>query len=386
MKKTARNCILSIVCGAAVLASASCATGVTYPVTVDGEPIRAGIYILKQQDSLSEAYNKLEEEQPDLDTSATDFDYFAQTVEGKKFGDWVNDEAVEKCRVYVATERLFDQYGLSLSDSDISDIDKTARQFWTEENEYAQYYYGVSVIGDYYEKYGVGEQSFKDYEYNSRKKSILFDHLYGEGGELAATQDEINEVLQKDYLTANYFTYELESGDSAQSYADKITAGTSYEEVYKEYSQAKADADYAQKKADAEAAAKAAEENGEEYIGEDIGEPTTVELAEKDSLIRVIRKSDNSPSEDFVNQVSAMNAGEVKVVTVSKDDGTSTVYVVQKIDILSVPATTTYTVNTIRSELKEDEFEQMLKSKGDELTLTTDSSINLYKPEKLIER
>ena len=85
-----KNTILAVLCGAMIAGAGSCASGQTYPLTIDGEKIRAGIYILEQQNAVGEAVSKVSEEQPDLDTSAEGFSYLSQTVEGKSFSDWVN--------------------------------------------------------------------------------------------------------------------------------------------------------------------------------------------------------------------------------------------------------------------------------------------------------
>ena len=387
MKKSVKSSILTLLCGAMIAAAGSCAVSQTYPVTVDGEKMRAGLYILEQQQALSEAYSKLKEEQPDLDTSAEGFDYFAQTVEGSQFGDWANAEALENCREYIAVLRLCDQYGVSIPADELVGINSNVRQVWTEENMYAQYFYGVDIVGKYYEKLGVGEQSYKDFQIETALKDKLFEHLYGEGGELAATEDEINTSLSNDYIAVNYFPYELKSGESAQAFADRIAGGESYEDVYRDYAQALSDEEAAA--AAAEAADETAEngETAETAEASEASEPekTTVEAAEKDSLIQIIKKSSDSPSKEFIDQASAMNAGEVKVITVEDEDNTH-VYVVQKLDILSLTEKTADTKTTIRKDLKTDEFNEMLKSKGAGFTLTTDSSINMYKPEKLTER
>ncbi|MBR5091760.1 MAG: hypothetical protein IK093_20250 [Ruminiclostridium sp.] len=402
MKKSVRNSILTILCGAMIAAAGSCSLSQTYPVTVDGQQIRAGLYILEQQEALSEAVSKLKEEQPDIDTSAEGFSYLDQTVEGKKFADWVNDKAIEKCREYIAVNRLFDQYGLSLTAEEIKSINDNVKSIWTEENMYAQYFYGVDIVGEYYETLGVGEQSYKDFQTTSQKDDKLFEHLYGEGGQLAATQDEINNSLNTDYLAVNYFPYDLENGSGAQSYADRIANGESYEEVYRDYAQALNDEEEAA--AAAEAAAEAAEaaesedaaaegettdaaaddETADTTAEEETAASTTVEVAEKDSLIQIIKKSSAYPSEEFVNQVSAMNAGDVKVITVQDEDD-SHVYVVQKLDILAHPDKTEETVNTVRTDLKTDEYKEMLRSTGAGYSLTTDGSINLYPVKKLID-
>ena len=80
-----------------------------------------------------------------------------------------------------------------------------------------------------------------------------------------------------------------------------------------------------------------------------------------------------------------MNVGDVKVITVEGEAETRT-YVVQRLDILAYPDKTTETITTIRSDLKQDEYNDMLKQIGAGYSLTTDSSINLYKPEKLMEQ
>lgn len=385
MKRTIRNTTLMILCGAMIAGAGSCAFEQTYPLTIDGEKIRAGIYVLEQQNAIGEAVSKLEEEQPDLDTTADGFSYLNQTVEGKSFGDWVNAKTVEECREYVAVNRLFDRYGLTVPDEEMSSINSNVKQLWTEDNMYAQYYYGVAVLGEYYEDLGVGEQSFKDMQIESSKRSQLFDHLYGEGGELAATEEEINASLVSDYIAVNFFPYDLENGGSAQSYADRIASGESYEDVYRDYAQALSDEEAAQSAAEA---ADGEGTEGEAAEGETAEEPTvtaqTVEVAEKDSLIQIINKDSTSPSEEFVKQAFEMNTGDVKVITIEDEDH-SHVYVVQKLDILAYPDITKGTVDSIRTSLKSDEFTDMLKTTGAAYSLTEDSSKSMYKLDKLLD-
>ena len=395
MNNKVRNSILTILCGAMIAAAGSCATAVTYPVTVDGYQFRAGLYILQQQQALSEATSKLASDQPDLDTSAENFNYLDQTLDGKKFADWVNDKTLEICRSQTAVNRLFDQYGLSLTAEEIKSIDSDTNRLWTEEDMYAQYFYGVDVVGKYYEKFGVGEQSFKDEEIIEKKREKLFDHLYGAGGEKAANEAEVSDTLTKDYIAVNYFLYELEEGESAQSYADRIAGGESYEEVYKSYNEEVAKIRAAERAA--EDAAASAEDDSEDV--EDVTEDntveiggqtfdTTVELAEKDSLIQIIKLSTNLPSEEFVKQVTGFNNGDVKVITETigeGDDAKERTYIVQKLDILSVPAAKTDPArDSIRENLKKPEFEELLRTTGEGYTLTKDGSISLYTVNKLL--
>ncbi|MBQ3843159.1 MAG: hypothetical protein II820_10775 [Ruminiclostridium sp.] len=397
MRRSIRNTLLTVLCGALIAGSASCAFSQTYPLTIDGEKIRAGIYVLEQQNAVGEAVSKLSDEQPDLDTSADGFSYLSQTVEGKSFSDWVNDKTIENCRNYVAVNRLFDQYGLTLPEDETAKINSNVKQAWTEENMYAQYYYGVSILGEYYEGLGIGEQSFKDVQIESSKRSQLFDHLYGEGGELAATQEEINAKLVSDYATVNFFPYELESGDSAQAFADRIASGETYEDVYRDYAQALAYQDAAEEAAQAAADAAAAAESAEGETAENTDaaaestetpevEVQQVEVAEKDSLVQIIEKDSDVPSEEFVKQVFEMNNGDVKVITVKEEgEDHEHVYVVQKLDILTMTEITKGTVDSIRTSLKSDEFTEKVKSTGAGYSLTEDSSKSMYKIDKLLD-
>ncbi len=394
MKKSAKTAVLMLICAAMTAAAGSCALSQTYPVTIDGEALRAGIYIYRQTDNVADAVNKLKEEQPDLDTSAEGFNYLDQTVSGMKFADYVDNKTLDSCREYIAVERLFDSKGLTLTAEEMSDIDAQVKQVWTVPDQYYAMYGMTRIWGDYYGNLGVGQESFRDIEIEEKKKDKLFDFLYGDEGEFKATEDEINTALKTDYSMVNYIEYTLENGDGAQSYADKITSGSSFEQVYQELKQAENNEKFEKEKA--EAAEKAAEEaentdetseeNTEETTDENTEEtptePEQAELPETDSLIKVLKKDATSPSEDFVVQVMDMAAGDIKVITT--EDGTS--YIVQKLDILSKPEKTESEVSDLKKELRQDDFDELLKSTGATYSVAIDGSKNMYTVKGLMER
>lgn len=388
MRTTAKKAAAALLCGALAVSAASCAAQQTYPLTIDGEQIRAGIYLFQQYTAVEDAKSKLSEEQPGLDTSADGFDYMKQTIEGKSFGDWVKDKAIEGCREYIAEKRLFASNGLTLTAEQNTSVKDNTNSIWDESNYYAQYLYGTDTIGEFFEKMGIGKQSFKDLQEASEMRTALFDHLYGEGGELAATQDEINTALKEGYAAIEYITYQLESGDSAQAYADRINNGESFEQIVKDYTDAYNLQEYEKDLAEAEAAAES--EDGVTEVT-DTAETTTpekpdpIDLPETDSLLLVISSTSISPSEDFVKQVFALADDTVSVVTVTTDSG-STEYIVKKVNILSVPEDKTASaVESLRSSLKEDEFEEMISSAAAAYSVTESSDIGLYKTEKILE-
>lgn len=386
MNKSVSRGILTILCGALIAAGASsCGNNTGYALTVDGIDIRAGIYILKQQEALNEASDKLTEENPDLDVSAEDFDIKAQTIEGIGAEEWIKNKAIEKCREYVATEKLFDSYGLSLSAEKKSEINSSVNSMWTEDNMYAQYFYGVDKFGEYYESLGISEQSYKDVNTESEKSHELFEHIYGEGGTEAVPAEEITAKIGEDYIAIKFFEKSANVSDSAQSYIDRLTGGESFEEVYASYQKAA-------KVAEIEAAIKEAQDKGEEYTGETVDSVTVDTPAEAD-IIKTYTKDDTVPSEDFIKEAFEMTPGEYRIITVSSestDDEGKTVtttkeYVVAKLDITAYSNLVEQYSETVLHEMKGEEFDAKVKAVADGYTVTENAAaIKLYTIDKLL--
>lgn len=298
MRKAIQKSAAALICSAA-----SCGNTTGTALTVDGRDIRAGIYIFYQMQALSEAASKLNDEQPDLNQSAEGFDLLAQTVEGKNVRDWIKERTFALCREFVAIEEKFDEYGLSLTAEETASINSQANSVWTEENMYAQYFYGVSIIGDYYEKYGVGKESYRDTYALGVKKDKIFDYLYGEGGSLAVPVSELDAAVAENYALVKYFAAD-EKADPAQSYVDSLNGGTAFAEVKKAHDEKAEIARIEEEMAEAEA-------DGTEYDGT-LPEEVSVELSEESALQRVLAKDSSSPSAEFVAEVFAMNPGKTR--------------------------------------------------------------------------
>ncbi len=382
MKKTAKLTVLAI-CAALAASAASCGNTTATALTVNGKDIRAGIYIYYQMQALSEAESKLSEEQPDLDQNSEDFDIFKQSVESTPVSDWVNNRANELCREFAAKEAKFDEFGLSLTAEENAEIKSYVNSMWTEENIYAQYLYGVDVMSEYYEKYGIGKQSFQDIYTLSYKEKKIFSHLYGEGGTQEVSAEELNTSVKENYALVKYFEVDL-TDQTAQYYVDKLNGGTPFAEVKQEY-------DMAKELEEVNAAMKEAEAAGEEYTGKK-PEEITAELAEESSLQTVIKKDSTSPSEDFVKAVFEMAAGENKVITVSEEtseDGAakSKTYAVSRLDITSDESVMEARRETELHSLKDEEFNKMISDLGAGYEVSENSAaIKKYKPENLTKK
>lgn len=381
MKKFTKRTAAAILCGALALSCAGCKNTTGTALTIDGEEIRAGIYIYYQLDALNEAAEKLSEEQPNLDMYAEGFKISEQTVEGLNVEEWVKNKTIEKCRYYSAINDAFDEYGLSLAPEEIDEIDTLVTSTWEEENMYAQYVYGVNIIGEYYEGLGIGKQSYEDVTTAGYKENAVFNYLYGEGGTNAVPTSELDAKIATDYALVNSFEIDPEV-NSPDTYLTMLNEGKSFVEVEQAYN-----TDSALK--DIEADMAAAEEAGEEYEGV-LPENLEVAASELADLQSVINVEDEYPDPSYVADVFKMANGDNKVITVSvtSSSGTTTVtyYLVQRLDIAADEAVMSEYRETVLHTLKDEEFEASMDSKGAGYSVTENAAaLKKYTVEKLGE-
>lgn len=384
MKNNVKRGLTTALCGAMILAAASCGSNTRTALTVDGKDISAGIYIYYQMAALGEAQTKLSEEQPDLDMKAEGFDITAYSVEDTPVSDWVKNRALEQCRKYVAVNNKFDELGLSLSADEASEINEYVTQLWTEENIYAQYIYGVDILGKYYEKYGIGQQSFKNVYTISYKQNAIFNALYGEGGSLEVPADELKSYVVENYALAEYL--EIEDGYDAQEYLAMLESGKTFSEMKQAYDTAKELANIEKEMAEAE-------EKGEEYTGTKPDE-LTVAASEESELLRVVEKDSEIPSADFVSSLFTLKNGESNIIITSEettdDEGDQTTeytyYVASRLDITANEEKMTECTSDALHKMKDDEYDEAITAEADALSVTENAAaMNRYTVKSLLK-
>lgn len=383
MKLTKRTAA-AFLCGALAVTAAGCGNTTGTALTIDGEEIRAGIYIYYQMDALNEAASILGKEQPDLDMYAEGFDITEQTVEGVNVEEWIKNKTIDYCKTYVAVNKTFDEYELTLSKEKQSEINDYVNGIWTEENSYAQYIYGVDVIGEYYEKLGIGQQSYKDVTAMSYKQDAIFEHIYGEGGEKAVPSEEIDTKVATSYALIKSFEIDP-NVNSPQNYLDMLNSGMSFAEVQQAYNKDDALKGIEEDMAEAEA-------NGEEYTGT-LPENLEVALSDEESLKSVVAITDQYPSADYISGIFAMANGESKIITSSNSSTSSTTgeevvtvkyYLVTRLDITADNETMEKYRSSALHELKDEEFDGILEAAAGSYSVTENAAaIKKYTVENL---
>ena len=352
LKKAAAVALTS----AMALSLASCGEDTTWGARIDGTELKAGILIYFQSSAVYEARDYMIE---------TDTDVLAITIEDKPAKDWINDKAVESMREYAAVENKFNELGLAFENNEDKAAANTVDQWW----EYIQ---------EYYESIGISKESYLNIVLNSEKRNAVFDYYYGEGGELAVSDDEIKTYLSENNARINYIEMPLKDGEGnllksdgkaeikemAEGYIERIKNGEDMNTVAAEYNA------YYQSLVEAASSTEESADDGT-AASETVVDNTTV-----------ISKSGSYPSVAVSEQVfGTLNVDDV--VLVEEDE---VYYIVNKLDLF---ADETYLENqkeSVLHTLKDEEFDAMvagwLESQNVEVN---EAAIERYKLEKLTE-
>lgn len=368
-KKITASVTAAALTAVSLLTLSGCSQSVSRAMTVNGEDIPAGIYILYSGHAYADATQKLQEEQPDLDTSAEGFDYYNQTVDGISFTDYVKRETENYCKRHVAVNEIFDSLGIKFDEETQETVNDLYQAQWGfDVSSYSSmtafsYLKGADTLGDYFESIGVSKSSFRDYTINTYRASEIFEHYYSEGGTEEVPMEDIRKWIDDNYSLTRYFSVSLKDSegnlitdeaelknleDLANEYKNKLSDGASFAEVYAAHQK------YLK------------EQSGEEDE-DNSGSDSSAEEVKKDSEYNsLIAKTSVSPSEEFVE---ALFEQKKNTTTVLKTD--AYYYVVQRPDVLETEGAdgedeTDYVKNytqTALQELKGDDMENVFKDK-----------------------
>lgn len=145
----------------------------------DTLPIGGYIYYLNS--ALSEARSKI----------GSDTEVLKGTVEDKDAQTWIKDRALNYLQAYYYIGDKFKELGLELTEEEMNNVSGSTDSMWV--------YYKTSMEG-----MGIAKESFNQAFslYNARFQKVR-DAVYGKGGEMEVSEDEL-----KTYYVDNYYNYE----------------------------------------------------------------------------------------------------------------------------------------------------------------------------------
>lgn len=131
----------------------------------------------------------------------TEQEVLGSDIEGKSGSQWVSDKAMDYLYSYYYVDQKFNEMGLTLDEEDQDAIDSAAGYMWT--------YYKSQ-----FEEMGIAESSFREaYAVYNTKLSKLLEAMYGKGGEMELSQDELHEYYTGKYVYYQYMYADLTTTD-----------------------------------------------------------------------------------------------------------------------------------------------------------------------------
>lgn len=277
--------------------------------------------------------------------------------------DYILNTAEQSCKTLIYTLEKFDELGLSLSSGEQEEIDNLATQGW-------------SYSGSAYETLGVSQDSYSlAYAEFSAKYEAVFNALYGEGGEMEVSDEELEEYYTSNYVDYSYIPinlYETVESDDEDSESATTTEALSEDEIAE--IQAQMD-EYSEQLSSGEQTFEEVDEAFMEWRSLDASTASTAQELLDSSV---------APT-DIIDAVKELENNSATVITVGEDD-TAIMYLVYRGDISEHTSNlddenTSYSVLT---NMKSEEYNDYMDEQGSKLEVeVNEAALGRYTPEEL---
>ncbi len=352
------------------LTAASCSLSKQYAYQKDDIEIPVGVYIYYLNSAYSQAQSyaqksdlydsetgKYDGKKSFLKMEITDDDGNTAVAE-----DWIKDKAAENMKIAVATFTKFNELGCTLDQTEIDSTKTYYQSYWDQ---------GYS---EQFEPYGISFDSFFMAGYTIPvMESEAFEAQYAADGPTPVTDEELGKYFTENYTSYKYFStnlYKTEESDSAEGneettttnvalsedeiadiqkafngYASTLSSGGSYDDVIAEYMKANEIED----------------------------DPTTanVEIIDEDT------------EDELMKAIKDMKDGQAMTIEIGDTEETKQLYLLYREPIenqLEAYTDPEQNRGTVLSEMKHEDFDELLKSFSEDLNITLSSACDSYKP------
>lgn len=194
-----------------LVSAAGCGEDTANAMTVDGTDVRAGLYIYYAVNAYQDAMEILQDGGQDF-SEVTDSKEIGKAlkesdIDGVTAKEWIQNKAAAYCADYVAVEREFETQGLSLTGSDLAQIDASVES-------------SMSYFGDFFKGAGIGEQTVKDITTNTFKQQKLWEKYYGEDGLKGIEDETLYDYYKDNHLRVKFISMPLKDGEGNLLKAD----------------------------------------------------------------------------------------------------------------------------------------------------------------------
>lgn len=337
-----------LLAAAMLLSAASCSGDQTWSVKTSEETLPIGVYIYNTYAAYQEAYSQT------LDTSSSStsssLDVLSKTIEETPATEWIENRALELCRLNLAVNQKFNEMGLSFTDEETESIQNDINTAWNQNKSFL-------------ESLGVAKESFASaYGWYSAKNSKLFEAIYGRDGTNALSDDEVEAYFTENYTHFGWFSKALtktEDGQNTNMTDEEI------EEVQKQFEE------YAEQI-----------NNGGQSIEDVSSNYTTAEGLEKNPFSEYTEQVGNtSLNEELKNAINDLENG--KAVAVKSGNYYYLIYKYNIQDSVSRLSEDNAYMNVV-ADMKGEEFTETIQSEAEALVIeTNDGALQKYNPSRI---
>jgi len=299
-----------------------------------GEKVPKGIYALRMISAFYMAEIEL-----DLEESLTSKELLEKEIDGVSVEEWIKDFTLNAVKEYIAIEHEFKRLELTLSENSIAYAKSLAATQW-------------KAYQFTYAKNGISLETLENANINSRKESVLFWSLYGEGGEKEVTDAQIESFFEENYFTINEILLPKKDEDG------KVYDDTKLQEL-----RDKAE-DYLER---------AASEDFDELVAESQDE----HIHEGETYGKMISKKSSGYEESTINKLTAAKVGDVFM-----DEDDEYIMVIKKCEMEDVDDIIEKNHDALVSEMKIDEYGDYLVGVADAMGIEINEK-NFVAPSKM---
>lgn len=344
--------IIAVVIVACTALSMTACKDTDWVYDYNGTKLPSGLYLAFTIDAYTQA-------QGHKDINKDQKNLFKQTLDGKDAKQWIIDQAKKTANLYMAAENKFAELKLSFEEKDEYTIKSTTDYIWGQ-------------IGKVYEENGVSKETYKLIMANQRKQEMIFKKYYGTGGIEEIPAEQLLVHFKENFASINMTALLPATGENltdeqkkaneglkarGEEYVKLINeGGKSYNEIVNMYATFKA-------------------ENDKAY------QAPTGEIKEDSATKSYIKRDSTSPSEKIVKSIFEDVKPDGKAVLLTDDAG---YYIVVRYDSTSDSTQFDEMRDSIISELKGEDFSNLVKSWAEKLAPTAnESAIKRYSPKKI---
>lgn len=325
----------------------------------------SAFYMCALIDADMEARSKVDEAKAEekKDTSSAtssateETNYYEEKIDGKTFAQWVKDAAITRLQKFAFLDAKIKELSIEVDKEEISNYEYYAEYYWTN--------YGYQSL---YEPNGVALSTYKKYMAYSASEDAYFKYIYGKGGSKEISSTDLEKFLSENYVIANVLEGTISNIEEDKekteytakfnSYADRLKKGEEFKKVYNEFNGIKE------------------ETSSTSSTTSQKDEPKPL-----DQLAQIVGKEGTSYESEHFDVIKAMKKGEIKEY---KPEGSTEMYVFIKGDIMADPYYISELDETLRYDMKNEEFEKTLTEESAKQEIETISyAINRFKVEKI---